>query len=140
MSPIHISNETVSLSAILLDDEYYHLLVSSATIVEGISVLISVLNLKSLIVFKIKAWLDLSARKLNGEKIDTRNIKKHKNDVLRLAVNISPTAKLELSSQIKNDVEKFLSIAKSEPVRLKDIGIRAGSYQDLLDRIGTCFL
>lgn len=136
MSPIHINNETVSLSAILLDDEYYHLLVSSATIVEGISVL----NLKSLIVFKIKAWLDLSARKLNGEKIDTRNIKKHKNDVLRLAVNISPTAKLELSSQIKNDVEKFLSIAKSEPVRLKDIGIRAGSYQDLLDRIGTCFL
>lgn len=136
MSPIHINNETVSLSAILLDDEYYHLLVSSATIVEGIAVL----NLESLIVFKIKAWLDLSARKLNGEKIDTRNIKKHKNDVLRLAVNISPTAKLELSSQIKNDVEKFLSIAKSEPVRLKDIGIRAGSYQDLLDRIGTCFL
>lgn len=38
-----------------------------------------------LIPFKAKAWLDLKERKLNGEQVDSKNIKKHKNDVCRLA-------------------------------------------------------
>lgn len=35
----------------------------------------------------MKAWLDLSERKAAGEDIDSKNIKKHKNDVFRLATN-----------------------------------------------------
>ena len=31
-----------------------------------------------MILFKIKAWLDLTYRKNNGETIDSKNIKKHK--------------------------------------------------------------
>lgn len=38
-----------------------------------------------LIPFKMKAYLDLSMRKKNGEHVDSKNIKKHKNDVFRLA-------------------------------------------------------
>ena len=34
--------------------------------------------------YKIKAWLDLTYRKNNGETIDSKNMKKHKNDVFRL--------------------------------------------------------
>ena len=38
-----------------------------------------------LIPFKAKAWLGLKERKLNGDQVDSKNIKKHKNDVCRLA-------------------------------------------------------
>ena len=37
-----------------------------------------------IILFKIKAWLDLSERRENGEHIDSKNIKKHKNDIMRI--------------------------------------------------------
>ena len=42
-----------------------------------------------LIPFKAKAWLDLKERKLNGDQVDSKNIKKHKNDVFRLALLIT---------------------------------------------------
>ena len=33
---------------------------------------------------KAKAWLDLTERKNAGENVDSKNIRKHKNDVFRL--------------------------------------------------------
>ena len=76
MGPIHISDEAISLSAILLDDEYYELLKNGVVEVDEVSVL----DLVHIILFKIKAWLDLSERRENGEHIDSKNIKKHKID------------------------------------------------------------
>ena len=70
LSPIHVSDDVVSLSAILLDDEYYALLRQGAVEVEGVSVL----DLQYLILFKMKAFLDLSERKKKGETIDSKNI------------------------------------------------------------------
>jgi len=34
--------------------------------------------------FKASAWLDLGERQAKGEPIDTKNIRKHANDALRL--------------------------------------------------------
>lgn len=45
---------------------------------------VTVLDAPYLILFKIKAWLDLTARRAAGEQIDSKNIRKHKNDVFRL--------------------------------------------------------
>ena len=42
-----------------------------------------ILKTTCLIAFKAKAWLDLRERKLNDEHVDSKNIKKHKNDVFR---------------------------------------------------------
>ena len=47
-----------------------------------------------LIPFKAKAWMDLTDRKAAGEHVDSKNIKKHKNDVFRLTELIDPTAKV----------------------------------------------
>ena len=47
---------------------------------------LSVLRPEYLLLFKAKAFLDLSARKANGEHVDSRDIKKHKNDILRIAM------------------------------------------------------
>ncbi|WP_195599772.1 hypothetical protein [Longibaculum muris] len=76
--PIHIDNSISSLSAILLNESYYNFLINGTGVIDGMSVL----NAEHIIPFKAKAWLDLTERKANGEHVDSRDIKKHKNDVL----------------------------------------------------------
>lgn len=100
LTPIHIDDSIVSLSAILLNDDYYDLLVKGKRTVDGYSLI----EIETVILFKIKAWLDMKERKEAGEEIDTKNIKKHKNDVFRLLANASPTSRIEPLGEIQNDV------------------------------------
>ena len=46
---------------------------------------------------------------MNGEQVDSKNIKKHKNDVFRLAQLITANTRQVLSSEIAEDMKKFLS-------------------------------
>lgn len=80
LSTLPMEEDVSSLSAILLDNDYYDFLRRGRVRVAGIPVL----DAPYLIPFKAKAWLDLSKRKAAGEQIDSRNIRKHKNDVFRL--------------------------------------------------------
>ena len=81
LTPVHIDDMVSSLSAILLNDAYYDLLLKESSIINGISVL----KPTGLLLFKAKAWIDLKQRAKQGEPIDSRNIKKHKNDILRIS-------------------------------------------------------
>ena len=72
LTPLPIDDEISSLSAILLNEAYYELLKTGQMMVDGIPVL----SPTCLIPFKAKAWLDLKERKLNGEQVDSKNIKK----------------------------------------------------------------
>ena len=60
LGPIHISEDVMSLSAILLDEEYYEFLKTGVKVIDDVSVL----DLTHIILFKMKAWLDLSERKM----------------------------------------------------------------------------
>lgn len=135
LAPIHISDDAISLSAILLDDEYYQLLQSGVTIIDEVSVL----DLEHIILFKMKAWLDLIARKENGEPIDGKDIKKHKNDVFRLAGNIENESRLLLSGQIRKDATEFLEKVQDEKVDLKNLNIRNVTFHELLERLKQCY-
>ena len=135
LTPVHVSEDTVSLSAILLDDEYYDLLKQGAVEVEGVSVL----DLEYLVLFKMKAWLDLSARKAKGEHVDSKNIKKHRNDVLRLAANIDPDARLDIDGAVLQDVMEFIDQNKDDGIDVKTLGIRGARYEDLIDRLKNCY-
>lgn len=136
LAPIHVSDDVISLSAILLDDNYYELLKQGSIEIDGISVL----DLEYIILFKIKAWIDLSARKELGEQIDSKNIKKHKNDVLRLAANIEPDKKIKVPQIVLDDINKFLEEIKNDPIDLKNLDIRGIKYQDILDMVNTCYI
>jgi hypothetical protein len=70
-----------SLSAILLDDDYYSLIQNHKDVRDGLSFA----NATALIPLKANAWLNLSKRKAGGEKFDSKDIAKHRNDVFRLA-------------------------------------------------------
>ena len=89
--------------------------------------------------FKAKAWLDLKERKLNGEQVDSKNIKKHKNDVFRLAQLITATTKQVLSPEIAEDMKKFLFEIADETVDLKSLGIRGTNKQKMTEMLYQCY-
>jgi hypothetical protein len=135
LTPLPIDESISSLSAILLNEAYYDLLKSGQIIIDGIPVL----KATCLIPFKAKAWLDLSERKSNGEAIDSKNIKKHKNDVFRLAQLITADTRQMLSDEIAEDMKLFLSEMKNEDVDVKSLGIRGRSKDKILELLSKCY-
>lgn len=107
--PIYISDDISSLSAILLNEDYYSFLKNSTTVVEGISLL----KAEYIIPFKAKAWLDLKERKANGEHVDSKNIKKHKNDIFRLSMLLTEKNHLKIPNTVKEDMEAFIKVMKA---------------------------
>ena len=136
LTPIHIDESIISLSAILLNDDYYDLLVRSRRVIDSISLI----ELETVILFKIKAWLDLKKRKEEGDDVDTKNIRKHKNDVFRLLANVSPTSRIKTSQDIQNDVIQFIKQIEEDKPVLKNLGIRGTSLDDMLVLLSNIFL
>ncbi|HBK01595.1 MAG TPA: hypothetical protein DDY77_01000 [Clostridiales bacterium] len=131
---LFIDDELSSLSAILLDDDYYSFLKSGRETVDGISVL----KPPHLIAFKIKAYLDLSERKSKGERVDEKNIKKHKNDVFRLARLLTGEEKVVATEKILGDIESFFATIVEEEIDMKQFGIHA-TKEDVIKIIKGAF-
>ena len=105
LTPLPIDDEVSSLSAILLDDDYYEFLRTGTTMSDGVPVL----SAGHLIPFKAKAWLDLTERKAKGDQVDSKNIRKHKNDILRLSALLSADFKPALPNTVMNDMRRFFA-------------------------------
>ncbi len=120
LTPIRFSEDLSSLSAILLNKAYYELLREGRTEIDGVMIL----GLPYIILFKAKAWLELNAAKEQGRPVDSRDIKKHKNDIARLAALLTPGTELTLSGEIKKDMEDFIARYEKEPAVLEDLGMK----------------
>lgn len=120
LTPIPMAEEVSSLSAILLDNEYYSFIQAHKTQVNSVSLLSS----EALIVLKAKAWLDLSERKNAGEQIDSKDIKKHKNDIFRLFASLPGNVTVALTPGIESDVHQFLSKIQNEEIDLQALRIK----------------
>ena len=66
LTPLPMDEDISSLSAILLDDDYYEFLKQGKVTVDGVTVL----DAAYLIPFKAKAWMNLTDRKAAGEHVD----------------------------------------------------------------------
>lgn len=135
LTPLPIDDEISSLSAILLNDAYYDLLKNGQVILDGIPVLKEVY----LIPFKAKAWLDLTERKEKGESVDSKNIKKHKNDVFRLSQLITEESRQALNEEIEADMKRFLNEIEKENIDLKSLGIRGFSQKSIISLLRNCY-
>jgi hypothetical protein len=102
--PIPTDEAVHSLSAILVDDNYHALIREHSEARDGISFA----NATALIPLKAKAWLDLTERQNQGEKVDSKDIKKHRADIFRLAGTLPGGAGPDLPSEIREDVAHFL--------------------------------
>ncbi len=101
--PIHIDDDTSSLSAILLNDDFYNYMLEGRKIVSGASVL----DAEHLIPFKMYAWLDYKDKKANGQHVNERDLKKHKYDVFRLLRIADTELRIDTSGLVRESIERF---------------------------------
>ena len=134
LTPIPLDEDISSLSAILLDDNYYEFLRTGKIVINGVTVL----DAPYIIPFKMKAWLDLSGRKSNGEPIDSKDIRKHKNDVARLSELITADTHIEVPSSVFQDIQNFLDQMAGEDIDTKSLGLQQGK-DSVLQRIRNAY-
>lgn len=103
VEPIRI-DDADGLSAILLDDEYYGLLLNHRRVSNGVWMA----DATALVPLKARAWLDLSARRGRGEDVDRRKVRKHRNDVFGLAATLPGVPGPQLPDRIASDIREFL--------------------------------
>lgn len=134
--PLHLGEDLSSLSAILLDEDYYRLLLDGKSIRSDVVVLTPVY----LILFKAKAWLDLTERQKGGQKVDTKDIKKHKNDIVRLAGVLTGEEKIALPESVRVDMRGFLERFEAEPTDMKNMGLPALTFAEVLRLLKAIYL
>ena len=122
LTPIPVDEDLSSLSAILMNDDYYEFTMDNSVVENNLHLA----NIESLICLKSKAFLNLRDRRNKGKHIDERDIRKHKNDVIRLAMLLTGENKMELPDSIAKDIKEFMEVIKSEPPDYKAIGKNAG--------------
>jgi len=119
LTPIPAEESIASLSAILLDEEYYNFIISHRIEIEGLPFVTE----ECLIPLKAKAWMDLSERKEKGETIKSTDIKKHKNYVARLCQLLSADRDITLPSSIKYDMLEFMKRYKNSGINPKEFKV-----------------
>lgn len=135
LTPLPIEEDVSSLSAILLDNDYYDFIRTGRREIDGLSMV----GAAQLIALKARAWLDLTEREKRGEKIDSKTIKKHKNDVFRLYQILDPASDPAAPEAVKKDIREFISRMRGEDVDLKSLGLRTGTRDGILTEIASVY-
>ena len=135
LMPLHIDDEVSSLSAILLNDDYYHFLLDGRTVTDGISIL----DAEHIIPLKMKAWLDLKDKKAQGFHVNSRDIRKHRLDVFRLFPLIREDLRISVPSSVGEDIQNFIAQIRETDIRLTDIGI-SRSKDSILDIYNNMYI
>lgn len=117
--PIHISDDTSSLSAILLDDDYYRFMLEGRKNVLGASVL----DAEHIIPFKMYAWLNLKNRKQKGEHVNERDLRKHKYDVFRLLQIVELGNRIETSGLVRESIAQFIKDIAEDDIPFAQLGL-----------------
>ena len=133
--PLHLDDEISSLSAILLNAEYYSMLTTGKEVIADVVILSQLY----LIPFKAKACLDLSSRKAQGQHVDERDIKKHKNDVVRLTALLSGEEECPLPDGVKADMLAFVGRFEQEPVDPKTLKLNFITASDIIRVLRTVY-
>lgn len=93
-----------------------------------------------LVPFKIKAWLDLTDRKNTGQSIDSKDIKKHRNDVFRIVPLINVAEKIETPKAISADIDAFLNKMPSETIDLKNLGSKRRTLESIIELYSNLYM
>lgn len=135
LTPIPTDEEVSSLSAILLDDDYYQCIQDGKYVLDGVSIL----KVEYIIPFKMKAWTDFTERKATGEQIDSKNINKHKNDVLKISQLLSPATRIVVSESIKENMRQFIEAMRNENIDLKSLRLKGLTLDQILELFNTVY-
>jgi hypothetical protein len=138
LTPIPVDTEISSLSAILMDDDYYNFTIQHSQLDNGIHLA----NTEALIGLKAKAFLDYKTRKENGEKIDEKQLRKHKMDIFRLLLLLTPEDNFTIAKSIKSDIAYFVEVVKDDlpdKAIFKEMGAGNVDVKELFEQLIRAF-
>lgn len=110
LTPIPVDDDLSSLSAILLNDDYYNYMIEHSQVEDGLHHA----NIEALICLKAKAFLEIKERIENGSNEDAKQLKKHKADVFRLTVMLTPESEFDLPKTIQEHVNQFTELTTGD--------------------------
>ncbi|MEI7673846.1 MAG: hypothetical protein WCK00_17210, partial [Deltaproteobacteria bacterium] len=132
LTPVPMDGKASSLSAILLNNEYYEFLQNGKTVTDGLPVV----RPEYLVPLKARAWLDLDRRRREDEQIDSDDIRKHRNDVFKLFLILDPDVIPRLSGQVADDLGAFARAMLDERLDMKSLGYTKGRRkEDIIENI-----
>lgn len=131
LTDIPTDEEASSLSAILLDDDYYHFTLQHTTISDGLHHG----NDIALIVLKAKAFLNNLSRKKSGLHVRSADITKHWRDVVRLTLTLEPQLTIDAPYVIKADLREYIQILREEKPDVKQLFKNLGAGEITLEMI-----
>jgi len=117
--PIYIDDDVSSLSAILLNDDFYDFMLKGRTVIRGLSVL----ETSYIIPFKMMAWVNLMHEKSEGRHVNSKDLRKHKNDVFQLFQIVPEGETIEVTGDVADSVDEFLEMIIGENIVFADLGI-----------------
>src|ERR1700719_918173 len=124
--PIKLDEDSGSLSAILLNDDYYSLVREQYNEEKNLRFA----NPAALIPLKARAYLDLAARAAKGEPVKNEDIAKHRTDVFRIAATLPGEAGPAIPYAVQDHLREFLA---AFPVENKE------EWQAIGDGLKTTF-
>lgn len=101
--PLPIDGVVSSLSTIILDEPYYNLTVQNSFVSDGLRYAAPL----ALIALKARAYLNLIADREAGKKINTKDILKHRNDVLKLTAILTGADSAIVEPEIIGTIREF---------------------------------
>ena len=140
IEPIPTDEAVSSLSAIIMDDDYYHFTIAHSQLTDGIRHA----NSAALIALKSRAYLNLMADKLDGKHVNTKDIKKHRSDVLKNVV-IMTEDNIEAPASIVVCIREFVASIREDWTTLaeplsKSLGQDEAFVTGLLDQLDELFI
>lgn len=135
LTPLPIDEAVSSLSAILLDDDYYNFVMAGRRQADQLAWI----EADRLIPLKASAWLDLSARAAAGGQVDARDIRKHINDVFRLSQLLAGEQRIALPEKVAQQLGEFLVRASQEKLDLKSLNIAGPGEAEVIARLRAVY-
>lgn len=138
IEPLPIDGEVSSLSTIILDEPYYNLTINNSFVSDGLRFAAS----EALMALKMKAYLNLMAERESGRKVNTKDILKHRNDVLKLAATATLGDPIKVDPAVVSSILEFQrKIKESLPSQsIQDaLGIPSNAVERVVDVLSNFF-
>lgn len=115
VEPLPVGDDVSSLSAIIMDDDFYHFAIEHSKLTGGIRHA----DPAALIALKAKAYINLVADKQNGKHVNSKDIRKHRSDVFKNIV-IMEDSQIEAPESIVGCINEFVDSIRKDWDELSD--------------------
>ena len=130
IEPIPTDELHQSLSAIIMDDDYYDFTIRQSEEIDGLLVA----NNLALIVLKVNAYLNLNREREEGRRVNSKDIKKHRSDVLKLVAAGAYPEPVTVMPKIYDAIQRFVAESEDHMQSLTNaLGVDEDSIRTYLD-------